>query len=143
MVTATFEVDGFCEELGLKGKLIDSIKSVVKSKSDLEKFKLFIIENDGKFRSNLQLVHKFVTTFDFKTSYPCRQFVFDYLNVSKELALKSISRGFYSNVVLHKVGALIDNGLTLKELYDKVISEENNIIQVLNYFFNKKVDIPV
>lgn len=126
------DIDNFCKEIGLSGKLLGGITSVVKTETDLSEFKLFLITK--QFKTNLMMVNYYLANFDFENKYPFESFMNDY-ETNRTDALKNISRGFYSNIVLHKVDTLLSKGLTLSDIYYKIIDVKNaNVIQVLSNF---------
>ena len=139
MFKKTFEVgdvEGFCVAIGLKGKQVERIRSVVKTESELCHFKNFIMENDGQFKSNLELVYKYVNSCTIKESYSYDDFSSDY-SVDKGLALKNISKGFYNTGLIEKVEKLLEKGLTLNEFYNKVVKEDINICQTITLLTNE------
>lgn len=124
------EIEGFCKSLGFKKKQVDAIMSVVRTESDLSHFKNFIIEKDGQFKSNLELVFSFVKSINLEENYCFTQFSNDF-NTDKALALKNISKGFYNASLVEKVEKLLEKGLTLNEFYNKVVNEDINICQTI------------
>lgn len=139
MFKKTFEVgdvEGFCVALGLKGKQIKQIVSVVKTESDLSHFKNFIMEKDGQFKSNLELVYNYIKHRNISEDYGFENFSNDF-NVDKSLALKNISNGFYHSGLVKKVEKLLEEGLTLNEFYNKVVNEDINICQTITLLTNE------
>lgn len=123
------EVDIFCKSLGFKKVQVEKIKTVLKKESDLSHFKMYIIMNDGKFKSNLELIYNYMNLVkEERCSY--ESFLNEYNN-DKVCALKSISKGMYNSDVLYKVEALVEKGLTLREIYTKVVIGKFNINQTL------------
>lgn len=133
-----FQADNYYEKLGLNNKHSEKLKSVIRTEADLYRFKIFVIENDGKFRSNLELIFNFMKTIELENSYLVEEFVADYENEEKEKALKIISRGLYNKHVLHKVENLLIKGLTLEYIYDSIINSDVNVFHTL-----KEIEINV
>lgn len=125
------QLESFLETLNFNSKHSEKMKSVIKSEKDLYRFKMFIMENDGKFRSNLELIFNFIKTIELEHSYLVEEFVADYEGGEKEKALKNISRGMYNGYVLHEVENLLTKGLTLKDIYDTVVNSDVNIFHAL------------
>jgi hypothetical protein len=113
-------VNSFLVELGLKGKLLQDMQSVIKTDSDLEDFKNFIIINEGKYKSNLQLVYLYTMHLQ-QDSASREQFVNVYKEGSKQEALESVVKQKVNTVLLNKVEEILKNGLTLETLYDKLV----------------------
>lgn len=130
------EIEVFCNSLGFKKKQVDVIKSVVKTETDLSHFKNFIIEKDGQFKSNLELVFSYVKSINLEENYSFIQFSNDF-NTDKALALRNISKGFYNASLVEKVEKLLEKGLTLNEFYNKVVNEDINICQTITLLANE------
>lgn len=132
----------FCKTLGFKEGQIKKVKTVLKTESDLSCFKMFIIMNDGSFKSNLELIHNYLQSVDMGKIYSYQQFSEDF-KADRASALKNISNGMYNNDVLHKVENLLKIDLTLQDIYDTIVNEKLNIHQVLTQlsFSKKGVDI--
>lgn len=130
------EIEVFCNSLGFKKKQVDTIKSVVKTETDLSHFKNFIIEKDGQFKSNLELVFSYVKSINLEENYSFIQFSNDF-NTDKALALRNISKGFYNASLVEKVEKLLEKGLTLNEFYNKVVNEDINICQTITLLANE------
>jgi hypothetical protein len=114
------KVNSFLVELGLKGKLLKDIQTVVTNESELSDFQNFILENDGKFRGNLQLVHMYIM--HLKQSIPSKeQFVSDCQEGNTQEAVENVLKTKMNTVLLNKVEQILENGLTLEFLYDKLV----------------------
>lgn len=127
-------VEKFCVQIGIDGKLQSMLKSAIKTESQFSKFKQFILDNDN-IKSKLQLVSNYLMSINLIEEYPKSSFVEDFQNGNKVYALEFISKGHYNNSVLHKVESLLKKDLTLENLYDKVVNENrlniNNILILL------------
>lgn len=123
------KIEDYLKELGFKGKILRNLLQEIKNESDLENFQNFIINNDGKFRSNLQLAHQYIISLQEDSTYTKEEFVSDYSTSNDDRTKsKAVSKLFNSSsvnsLVLNKVEYL-KNILTLEELYDKIVEYRN------------------
>lgn len=126
-----FAVNEFLMGLELKGKLLRDMQAVIKTGQDLESFKSFILVNDGKFKSKLQLVSMYIRHLQNKTQKTEHQFASDYNNaktsVEKREVLSSLLCRDVDTVVVNKIDKIVSNGLTLEYLYDKLREYQNSL----------------
>jgi hypothetical protein len=110
-------------EMGFKGKLLRDLLSVIKNYDDFQNFQFFIINNDGKFKSKVQLVQQYIIYLQKTSSYSSKcEFILDYMKKEdKKEVYEKLFMSHVDTVTLNKVEKLLMNGLTLEDLYDKVI----------------------
>lgn len=135
----------FLENLGYKGILLEELLSIINTDDKMEDFKNFILLNDGRFRSSLQLYHMYIIHLRNNSNYTKDEFIKDF-NVDNSMALEKVFFTKPNPIALNKVKNLLTDGLTLGELYDNLIKyREFNIVQALQMtsldFLKKDVDI--
>lgn len=110
----------FLKKLGYEGKMLEEMNSIIDSDERLEDFKTYIIINDGRFKSLIQLQYMYVTDLKNKMNYTKADFIKEFSDnrlfaLNKLLVLKP------NQLILSKVNRLIDSGLTVGCLYDMFI----------------------
>jgi hypothetical protein len=117
------------------------MQSVIKTESDLEDFKNFIIINEGKYKSNLQLVYLYTMHLQ-QASTSREHFVNEYKEGSRQEALESVVKQKVNTVLLNKVEEILKNGLTLETLYDKLVEYKMyNLFQAIKLIALHNYDI--
>lgn len=109
------------ETLELTGKPLTDMQSIIKTESDLSKLKQFVIDNDGKWRSRLQLVHMYIKHLQEQSTYTKQMFVSDYSQGKEREALSNVFQANIEKEVINKVQVILEDGLTLSRLYDRLV----------------------
>lgn len=131
------------KELGFKGENLQVLVRLIKSEVDLSKFYLFIMDNDGRYRTQLHLVHAFSQHMQELRFYQSSaEFTKDYITAGVEkrkVVLDKLFDGNLSAIQLVKVYEIIDAGVTLEELYDTVkhYRRKYNINEAMIFILNK------
>lgn len=110
----------FLKKMGYEGKMLEEMNSIVDSDERLEDFKAYIILNDGRFKSLIQLQYMYVTDLKNKMNYTREDFVKEFSD-NRLFALNKLLILKPNQLILSKVNRLIDSGLTAGCLYDMFI----------------------
>jgi hypothetical protein len=119
-------------DLELKGKSLKDMQLLVKTEEDLEDLKNFIILNEGRIKSNIHLVYLYTMRQQEKRTVSQEHFVSEYQQGNKMKAVESVVKSSLNTVLLNKVENILRSGLTLENLYDKLVEYKAlNVVQAL------------
>jgi hypothetical protein len=108
--------------MGFNGGFLGELLKIIKDDDDYEKFQNFIINNDGKFDTQLHLIHQFSIYLQQTSPYTKEEFIQEYKNASNKYeVIVKLFKSSVNPITLKKIERLFKNGLTLEEFYDKVV----------------------
>lgn len=132
-------ISSFLTELGFDGIVLKDLETAI-TKTSLDDFKTFIILNDGKFKSNIELAHMYILRVRDESGYSKEDFIADW-SVDQSNALENLFNVKANSLMLKKVNDFLNSGLTLEDLYDNLMkySQYNPLhaIKLIAYNLNK------
>lgn len=119
----------FFESLGLEGSLLSSISDVVRNEEDLANFQMYILDNEGAFKSNVHLIHQYIKHLQSSICVGKNEFVIAYkssfLPSDRTNVLSLLFVQMVTELTANKIHESLEKGLTIEFWYDKLVEYRN------------------
>ena len=118
------------QSLGFSAEVIEDLSFFIKDEQSFDRFCSFSIENDGNFQSDLQLAYQFMNMLEKEEHISKKDFVDKYntnLHLASYVKKNILERAFgrrIDNQAIVLADALLSNGMSKEELYDKINSNK-------------------